>query len=124
MGDIIRRHGLRFQLYADDTQVYIRFITADWQDQEAAVHKVEHCLAEIRDWMERTYLKMNDNKTIAVVATPPRHSNHGITVIKLGDCDVTPSPSARNIGVVFDSGMSMEQQVTHVCQVAYTGTCT
>ena len=62
---------------------------------------------------------MNDNKTIAVVATPPRHSNRGITVIKLGECDVTTSPSARNIGVVLDSGMSMEQQVTHVCQVAY-----
>ena len=61
---------------------------------------------------------MNDNKTIAVVTTPPRHSNHGITVIKLGGCDVIPSPSARNIAVVFDNGMSMEQQVTHVCQVA------
>ena len=69
--------------------------------------------------MERNDLKMNDNKTIAVVATPPRHSNHGITVIKLGECDVTPPPSARNIGVLFDSWMLMEQQVTHACQVAY-----
>ena len=80
---------------------------------------VEHCLAEIRDWIERNYLKMNDDKTIAVAATPPRHSNHEIIVMKLGECDGTPSHSARNIGVVFDSGMSMEQQVTHVCQVAY-----
>ena len=117
--DIIRRHDLRFQLYADDTQVYIRFIIADWQDKAAALRKVEHFVAEIRDWMERNYLKMNDDKTIAMVATPPRHSNHGITVIKLGECDVTPSPSAKNVGVVFDSGMSMEQQVTHVYQVAY-----
>ena len=119
VGDIIRPHDLRFQLYADDSQVYICFITADWQDQVAAVHKVEHCLAEIHDWMERNYLKMNDDKTIAVVATPSRHSNHGITVIKLGECDVTPSPSARNIRLVFDSGMLMKQQMTHVCQVAY-----
>ena len=78
-GNIIRRHDLRFQLYADDTQVYIRFIIGDWQEQVAVVHKVKHCLAEIRDWMERNYLKMNDDKTIAVVATPPRHSNRGIS---------------------------------------------
>ena len=32
---------------------------------------------------------------------------------------LTPSPSARNIGAVFDSRMSIEQQVIHVCQVAY-----
>ena len=83
--DIIRRHELRFQLYAGDTPFYIRFTIADWQDKAAAVRKVEHCLAEIRDSMERNYLKMND-KTIAVVATPPRHPNHGITVIKLGEC--------------------------------------
>ena len=30
VGDIIRRHDLRFQLYADDTQVYVRLIIADW----------------------------------------------------------------------------------------------
>ena len=68
--------------------------------------------------MERNYLKMNDNKTTAVIATPPRHFNYGITLIKLGECDVTPSPSARNIEVVSDSGMSMELQVAHVCQIA------
>ena len=71
--------------------------------------------------MERNYLKVNDDKTAELVANSSRHFDHGITVIKLGECDIrpTPSPTARNIGVVFDSGMSMEQQVTHVCQIAY-----
>ena len=56
VGDMIRCHDLRFQLYADDIQVYICFIIADWQDKVAAVHMVEHCLAKIRDWMERIEL--------------------------------------------------------------------
>ena len=27
-------------------------------------------------------------------------ANHNITVIKIGDCDITPSPTGRNIGEV------------------------
>ena len=34
-------------------------------------------------------------------------TKHNITAIKIGDCDITPSPSAQNIGVVFDAEMSM-----------------
>ena len=115
-GDIIRRHDLHFQLYADDIQVYIRFIVLLTGKKKRLL-----CTRWNIVWLTfvRNYLKTSDNKTTAVVTTPTRHSNREITVIKLGKCDVIPSLSARNIGVVFDGGMWMEQQVTHVCQVAY-----
>ena len=49
VGDVIRHQDLRFHLYADDAQVYICFIIADWQNKASAVRTVEHCLAELRD---------------------------------------------------------------------------
>ena len=45
------------------TQMILRFTSVS-SLLTGAVHKVEHCLAEIRDWMERNYLKMNDDKTV------------------------------------------------------------
>lgn len=77
-----------------------------------SLRRIEHCINDVRVWMVDNRLKMNDNKTVALVlASRNNQAKHNITVIKIGDCDITPSPTARNIGVVFDSEMSM---VSHV----------
>ena len=44
---------------------------------------------------------------------------HNITAIKIGDCDIIPSASARNIGVVFDAEMSMACHVHETCRACY-----
>ena len=59
-------------------------------------------------WMNANFLKINEDKTVVVIyASIKNQMKHNITVIKIGDCDIIPSPSARNIGVVFDAEMSM-----------------
>ena len=61
-------------------------------------------------------LKANGDKTVALVLSLRNNrANHNITVVKIGDCDITPSPTGRNIGVIFDTGMSMVSHVKHVC---------
>ena len=40
-------------------------------------------------------------------------------MIKIGDCDITPSPTGRNIGVIFDTEMSMVSHEKHVCCTPY-----
>ncbi|KAI0227675.1 hypothetical protein LSAT2_021832 [Lamellibrachia satsuma] len=48
-----------------------------------------------------------------------KQAKHNTTVIKIGDCDITPCPTARNIGAVFDSEMSMVSHVNYICRIAY-----
>ncbi len=85
-----------------------------------SLRPIEHCINDVRVWMVDNRLKVNDNKTVALVlASRNNQAKHNITVIKIGDCDITPSPIARNIGVVFDSEMSMVSHVKHTCCVAY-----
>ena len=103
IGDIIRKHNIGFQLCADDTQLYIKFE-----------------MTEIGAWMGDNQLKVNDDKTVALVLSSRNNrANHNITVIKIGDCDKTPSPTGRNIGVIFDTEMSMVVHVKHVCCKSY-----
>ena len=63
---------------------------------------------------------MNDDKTVALVLSScSNRVNHNITVIKIDDCDTTPSPTGRNIGVIFDTEMSMVSHIKHVSCTSY-----
>ena len=81
---------------------------------------MENVINLISSWMNRHHLKMNQSKTeflllcnknIAKVITPP--------LLKVGSHNVLPKKSARNIGVTFDSTLSMEQHITNICRSAY-----
>ena len=57
-------------------------------------------------WMVANLLKVNDDKTVALVIAPRNNqAKQNITVIKIGDRGIPPSPTARNFGAVFDSGI-------------------
>ena len=104
IGDIIRRRNLSLYLYADDTQLHIKFEATDETNRLSSLCRFENCINDARVWMVENILKMNDDKTVALVlGSRNNQAKHHITVIKIGDCDITPSPTARNIGAVFDS---------------------
>ena len=60
-----------------------------------SLRRIEQCLNDVRAWMGDNQLKVNDDKTVALVLSSRNNrANHNITVIKIGDCDITPSPTA------------------------------
>ena len=112
IGAICRRYGVNYQLYADDTQVYVSFSITNEQDREIALAKIKACIAEIR-----ARLKLNDDKTEFVVFAPPRITKVNIDGVRIGDCDIEQNPCAWNNGVYFDSSMNMNQQITKLCRI-------
>ena len=118
MGDIFRRHNLSFHLYADDTQLYIKFEMTEI-NRLLSLRRIEQCVNNVHAWMGDNQLKVNDNKTVALVLSSCNNrANHNITVIKIGDGDITSSPG-RNISVIFYIEMSMVSHVKHVCCISY-----
>ena len=65
ISDIIQSHGLKYHLYADDIQPYLASNPACSEDLVAAMSCVEAC--EVRVWMSRNYLKLNDDKSELLV---------------------------------------------------------
>ena len=39
--------------------------------------------------------------------------------VTVGDTEISSSDKARNLGVIFDSFMNLEQHITQLCRVAY-----
>ena len=57
MGDILRKYGLSFLLYADDTQVYATFTCHDSDELAAIQDRMERCLSDTSNWMTVNKLK-------------------------------------------------------------------
>ena len=70
IGDILREHNIDFHLYADDTQLYIRFETYSSAEMESAKFRIESCVSEIDNWMTRNKLKLNTDKTEITMEFP------------------------------------------------------
>ena len=64
---------------------------------------------------------LNRDKTEAIVRAAVNTRAHATVnvVVDVCGCIVTPTPYVRDIGVWFDSAMSMAKNVSRVCQMAY-----
>ena len=51
VGDILRRYGVSYHIYADDTQIYTSFNPRESKSLCAGVQRRENCIMGIRTWM-------------------------------------------------------------------------
>ena len=115
LASVIRKHGLEFHLYADDTQLYIAFKPSCPSSKSDGIKKLEGCIGEIRKWMSENMLKLNEDKTEVLVITS--RGQIGDISINVGGCDIYPgSDPPRNLGVLFDSSCSLNQHVNKLCK--------
>ena len=119
LGDIVRKHGLTFHLYADDTQLYIAFKPTDNLSKEEALSRIEKCVEDIRAYMAVNFLKLNDDKTELLIITQKDSLSSSLNItLNVGGNYVTPDPSEppRNLGVLFDSTMGLKPHVSKLCK--------
>ena len=119
VADILRYHNMSYHLYADDTQLYIPFSHNDDADISLTTTKIESCLKDIADWMTMNKLKLNTDKTELLFLHSNTISLKSIPSIHFANDVLKPSGKARNIGVIFDTTLSMVPHINNVCKTAY-----
>ena len=70
LGEVIRRHGISFNFYADDSQLYLPIKPHD-PYMLSAIHE---CLSDIKSWMAQHFLQLNYKKTEILVIGPQQIS--------------------------------------------------
>ena len=119
VADILRKHNMSFHLYADDTQLYMSFTCDDDSSHDQALKLIENCLTEIDNWMTLNKLKLNKDKTKLLILAGKSNLQSVHPVLHFGPDVISPSPHERNIGVIFDSTLSMIPHVNSVVKSAY-----
>ena len=68
LGAILRHHNIGYQIYADDTQLFISF---KCKDPLESLTKLNMCISDIRVWMIKNKFKINDSKTEFIIFRSP-----------------------------------------------------
>ncbi len=55
LGNIIRKYGISFHCYADDTQLYI----SKMPDEIKKISKLTECVKNVKDWITNHFLLLN-----------------------------------------------------------------
>ena len=114
---ILRKHKVRYHKFADDLQIYVFFDPSKPGDRERAISQIKKCIAEVSAWMLINKLKLNPSKTEYILVQSKHNlAKYGEFCIKVGDADVKPSASVRNLGVFMDRGNTCESQVNALCK--------
>ena len=103
------KFDLNFHFYADDSQLYQ---SCRFENLNTLLFIFQQCFSEIKFWMNRNKLKLNDNKSEAIlVGRTDILKQVKCTSIKLGESEIPFATSVKNLGVCIDSDLSFSSHV-------------
>ena len=106
-----------FHLYADDTQLYISFSASDANTNLSILSST---LETVHNWLTVNRLTVNPSKTeFLIIGTHQQRNKLQSPHIIFQNTPITPSPSARNLGVTLDSDLSLTKHISSLCQASY-----
>ena len=114
VGGIVRKFGIYYHLYADDSQLYIAFTIAEIS---ATCSSITDVVDELNHWLVDNFLSCNGDKTdILLICSRRLSTSIDIPSIRIIDADVYVSQTVRNLGVIFDSEFSLKHHISSCVQ--------
>src|SRR5664279_1519994 len=101
---------INHHLYADDTQLYISFSSLDFTSN---ILKLQDTISKVSTWMSSNMLSLNQSKTeFLLIGLPKQLSKISNPIIQMpSGVSLSAVSSARNLGVIFDSTLSMSDHI-------------
>jgi hypothetical protein len=117
LSSVIERHGLNYNSFADDTQLQN---SAKPEDVDQLLASISTCFIDIKNWMTENKLKLNSDKTEALlVGTRQKIASLTATDLQLDDATVPFSPAVKSLGVFLDSTLSMQTHISFLIKTCF-----
>ena len=117
IGSIVRHHDIDFHIFGNDTQLYVSF---DLSNPNVALDLMNVCISDLRIWMIRNQLKINDLKIEFLIITSSflKQSYDDLNIM-VGDSNIVSSNSAHNLGMIFNKYIKLDYHISSVCKSTY-----
>ena len=117
ISQIFTKTSISYHLYADDTQIYISFSPSQSFD---SLSLLSSTLDEVYAWLTSNRLSVNPSKTefLIIGNSQQRKKIQSSSIVFCGNI-ISPSSTARSLGVTFDSNLSLTKHVSSICRSAY-----
>ena len=99
---------------------FTSFHPADETGHLDAITALECCIKAIRFQVRENKLLLNEEKTeLLLIGTKQQLAKVDIGHIKVGKVNIAPHSPVKNLGVWFDSNLSMVDHITKTCSAAF-----
>ena len=114
VSQIFTKASISYHLYADDTQIYISFSPNQSHD---SLSLLSSTLDEVYAWLTSNRLSVNPSKTefLIIDNVQQRNKIQFSSIVFCGNV-ISPSASARNLGVTFYSSLSLTKHISSICK--------
>ena len=114
--------SLKWKALYSSWNVRRRHTTQSPENYSDLVHSLQDCVKDNGLWMEENKLNLNNVKTKAIRFSSSSSINMTLPhpqTISLSNTNVEFSGTVRNLGFIFDSDLSMKQNIIKTCKAAY-----
>ena len=77
LAEILTKHGMKYHLYADDTQIYVSGTRDEIPEMS---YRISCCVTDVKAWMTCNKLKLNDDKTELLLIDKDGYASHDTAV--------------------------------------------
>ena len=115
LSSVISRFRVMHHFYADDTPIYLHLHT---ENCDSNLSELSHCLDAVQAWMGNSTLKSNPDKIkfILLGKSSARDELNSFFPSNLLGNEVIPTDEVKNLDVHFDSDLSFDTYIWHVCK--------
>ena len=117
VSNIITSHGMSFHQYTDDTQLYI---SATPEKVHPSFDVVNICTKALQIWLLQNGLCLNPEKSEGIlVGTKFQLQKVDRISVKVADCKIPLRTMMKNLGVIINNKLSLDQHVDAICRSAH-----
>ena len=110
----IDKFCIDYHFFADDSELY-SCLPTEPESALRALRNVESCCRQIKIWMTKNKLKLNEQKSEVLLCGPSsRRETVPVDCLSVGEASIPFSNVVKTLGVTLDAELSMEQHVSAV----------